>query len=256
MNPSEQIAIHVIETAQKHRGARAKYRSQQSAGEYDIDVTYGDGTCAAVEVTSSTSQESLQMLAAIAARGNCVPATACRNSWLVDPLPKARIKLVLENVDRYLSAIEAEGLSEFFAGHGQPSSSVSQILEVLGIGEGSTLQLPPPARIWVVGPSENGSMVKASDLQSAVEVEANKPDNKRKLAASQYIERHLFVYVEPLNSGAWQALICRCIPESPPVLPVEVTHVWAAATAEDRIVVWAANPPNGWQDLEVIPSLK
>jgi len=254
MNRSEQVAIYVIETI--HKGAHAEYRSQQSAGEYDIDLKYGDGTSAAVEVTSSTIQELQQTLAEIGKQGCCVRATACRNTWLVHPLPKARIKLVLEKVDRYLSAIEGEGLNEFLAGHGQTSSSVSQIFHDLQIDEGRTLQLPPPACVWVQGPSGQGSFVKPGDLQRAIEAEANKPDNKRKLAASRCAQRHLFVYVEPWNVEPWSALINRCIPEQPPVLPIEVTHVWAAAEVPDGIVVWVAEPPNGWQDLGVISGLK
>ena len=252
---SEQVAKYVIETI--HEGARAEHLLQQSAGEYDIDLKYGDGTSAAVEVTSSTIEDLQQTLAEIGKQGCCVRATACRNSWLVHPLPKARIKLILEKVDRYLSAIEAEGRTEFFAGHGQASSSVSQILHDLQIDEALTLQLPPPACIWVQGPSGQGSMVRPGDLQRAIEVEANKTDNRRKLEASGRAQRHLFVYVEPLNFEPWSALINRCIPEQPPVLPIEVTHVWAAAEVpDDGIVVWVAQRPNGWQDLGVIPGLK
>lgn len=253
MKHSEQVAKYVIETI--YEGAHAEFRRQQSNGECDINLTYSDGATAAVEVTSSTIQELELMLRKIGDEG-CMAATACRNSWMVDVLPSARIKFVIEKVDRYLAAIEAEGLNQFFAEHDKTSQSVSQILADLQINEGRILELPRPARIWVTCPSESGSMVDPRDLQHAVEVEANKKDNKRKLAASQSAERHLFVYVDQLNCGPWQAMINHCIPERPPALPVECTHVWAVAEVPDRIVVWLAHPPNGWKSLGPIASMK
>jgi hypothetical protein len=256
MDHSEQVAKHVIETIL--RGARAEFRSQQSAGEYDFVVICADGTKAAVEVTRSTPQESQQMLAVICKRGCRVDAVACRHSWLVHALPSARIALVRQNVDQYLSAIESEGLDEFVAEPGQGCPSVSNILQRLQIVQGSTLVLPPPARIWVAGPappSASGSMVKADDLQRAVVHEANKADNRRKLNASPFRERHLFVYVDSLNTKPWAALVAGCIPEEAPTLPPEVTHVWAATDeAPNGIVVWTAEPSKGWQDRGVIPS--
>jgi hypothetical protein len=99
-------------------------------------------------------------------------------------------------------------------------------------------------------------MVSAHDLQAAIEAEANKPDNKLKRATNTYTEQHLFVYVDQLNTRAWQAMINRCIPEQPPTLPAQITHVWAAAeTPEpDVFVVWSAAPPNGWQDHGMVPN--
>jgi hypothetical protein len=253
MKHSERLAIYVIETINK--GAEVEYQHSQSAGEYDVKLTYSDGSTVAVEVTNSTIQETQAMLAAIAERGCCVPARVCRNSWLVNALPGARIRLILESVDCYLSAIEAERIGEFVSGSDLVSPSVSKIGQDLGIAEGNVLEMPPPARIWVTGPSENGSIVTADDLQLAVEIEANKPDNKRKLAGSWCAERHLFVYVDLLNCGAWQAMLNDCIPEQPPKLPVEITHVWAAAESPDGIIVWASKSGKAWQNLGRIPSL-
>jgi hypothetical protein len=250
---SERIAVHVLESI--HKGARADFVQDQSAGQYDIDLTYCNGDKAAVEVTSSTIEESHRTLANIAKRNGCLAASLCRNSWLVYPLPRARIKAVVENVDRYLSAIEAEGIDEFYGGSGRVASSVSRILQDLNIIEGSVLAAPPPARIWIGGPSDGrGSIVKAEDLQQAVDAEANK-HNKHKLAKSQRAQRHLFVYVDQINWEAWQAMFSRCIPEQSAILPAEITHVWAVAEVPDGIVVWFAESSKEWQDLGVIAGL-
>jgi hypothetical protein len=66
-------------------------------------------------------------------------------------------------------------------------------------------------------------------LQQAIEVEAKKNDNRRKLVASGCDERHLFVYVDRRNYLAWVALVDGNVPEKGPSLPNEITHVWAVA---------------------------
>lgn len=236
-----------------HKGARAQFCKRQSAGEYDIDLTYCDGAKAAVEVTCSTDEESQRTLANLAKK-NCVSASLCRKSWLVFPLPNARMKIVAQKVDRYLSVIEAGGIAEFYGEHDRRISSVSRILQDLRIIEGRVLEMPAPARIWIGGPSEGmGSIVKAQDLQRAVEVEANEPDNKLKLAKSHCSQRHLFVYVDQINEDAWQAMLWRSIPEEPATLPDEVTHVWAVTEIPDGIIVWFAESGKRWRDLGVIP---
>jgi hypothetical protein len=120
MNRSERVAKHVIETI--HSGAWAEFSCTQSNSEYDFHVTFADGRTAALEVTISTNQKSIEMLESIKKRGSRVPATACRNSWLINYSPKADTRAILKDVDRYLAAIEAEGLSEFFADPGQMNS--------------------------------------------------------------------------------------------------------------------------------------
>jgi hypothetical protein len=47
--------------------------------------------------------------------------------------------------------------------------------------------------------SAAGGLVSGERLQQAIEVEAKKNDNRRKLVASGCDERHLFVYVDRRN---------------------------------------------------------
>ncbi|MGA2185851.1 MAG: hypothetical protein ABSH47_22760 [Bryobacteraceae bacterium] len=256
MNPSERIAQHVFKTV--HKGTDVRFRSQQSTGEavYDFDVTYPDGTKAALEVTLSTDQESINTLAHLRAQRSVVDAVTCQHSWVVNPHPDCRIDLIRKDVDRYLSVIEAEGVTEFTAEPGRMTPSVSRIFQDLRIVEGLRVPASPPARIWIGGPTSSveGSIVNPDDLQQAIEYEANKDDNRRKLKASHCKERHLFVCIDPLNTEAWQALITGGTPILPPMLPVEVTHVWAATDEhQDGILVWVAEPPKHWQNLGIVP---
>jgi hypothetical protein len=253
LNHSEQLAKHVIEIVEK--GTRAEFCLGQSDGEYDLNLTFADGTRAAVEVTKSTSQDGQEMLVALQKRGNFVNAVSCTHSWFVEALPTARIGLVLQNVDRYLRAIEAEGRDEFSAEPSGESAAVSNILKDLQIIEGSVLSMPSPARIWICGPmpSTTGSIVNPDHLQRAIEREAQKPDIRQKRWTSECKERHLFVHVDSLNDEAWSALVNGCMPPQTPSLPPELTHVWAATDeAPNGIVVWTSNPPEGWRDRGLI----
>jgi hypothetical protein len=224
MSPSGRLARHVFET--HHPGASAVFRPQQSTGDavYDFDVTYADGTRAALEVTRSTHQESIRTLTHLRGKACVVEAVSCRQNWLVTPLPDCRIDLIRNNVDRCLFKIESEGITQFGAERRRMTPSVSSICENLKILEGRVIPELSPARIWIGGPDPSGtgtgSIVNADDLQRCIEHEAGKDDNLRKLAASQWKERHLFVCVESLDTHAWQALI-SCTPRDPPVLPAE-----------------------------------
>jgi hypothetical protein len=252
MKRSEQIAVHVLGAI--HPGAKVDHRSSQSNGEYDIDLTYADGRRAAVEVTSATIEESQRTLAHLGKIEKPLMAALCRNSWLVGLHPEARVKLVLAESDEYLSVIEADGIDAFYAGDDRGCLSVTRIIERLRIVEGRILDTRPPARIFVGGPSEGtGSMVRSEDLQRAVEGEAAETDNICKLAKSQCTERHLFVYVDQINERPWQAMHCRQMPEQPPYVSSEITHIWAAAEIDDGILVWAWERDTTWRDLGVIP---
>jgi len=250
MTPSERLAQHVFETV--YEGCVVKFREQQSTGDavYDFDVTYQDGTKAALKVTRSTHEQSIVTLVRLRDTGCVVEAVACRQNWLVTPHPECSIDSIRKKVDRYLFQIESEGITRFGAEPGRVTPSVSRIIEDLRILEGCTIMGPAPARIWIGGPEPSGtgmgSIVNPEDLQRCIEHVANKKDNRKKLAASQCKERHLFVCVESLDTLAWQALI-NCTPTEPPVLPEEITHVWAATDeGQDGIRVLVAKPPRKW----------
>lgn len=251
---SEQVAIHVLERI--YSSANVKFRDSQCNGEYDIDVR-GEGVHAAIEVTASAREDSIRTLDKIAKEKTYVAATLCKSSWLIHFRPDVRIRKAVQTVDGYLSAIEADGIEHFFEGSHPETSSVSSALTDLGISVGSALRLPAPARIWLGGPSDGcGSIVNGQDLQSAVKLEAWKQDNRKKLAMSGCAQRHLFVYVDPTNEHAWQAMVCRTLPEEPLLLPAEITHAWVAAESPDGIIVWAAESGGKWRELGVFEPLQ
>ncbi|MCX6633697.1 MAG: hypothetical protein NT090_01165, partial [Acidobacteria bacterium] len=126
------------------------------------------------------------------------------------------------------------------------------ILEDLKIDSGSTTVWNPPGRIGIAQPSQDTMpLIDSYHVQRVVESEASKQDNRKKLAAVDALERHLFIVVHPRNYPAWVALIDSNVPSDRPSLPTEITDVWVAATdrSKDVYVVWKCTAGQDWRDL-------
>jgi hypothetical protein len=255
MNRSEEIAKIVIETLVE--GSRMHYHDDQSRGHYDFDLEYPDGAVAAVEVTVSTNEQLEHTSAAILDSrkgGTFVAAKKTRNGWWVHPMPGANINKIREQVDEYLAAIESEGLLRFFS-YTDASSfpSVARILYDLRIEGGSVIKWKTPNCIRIGLPTVGG-LVSGERVQQAVEAEANKEDNRRKLGSCGCDKRHLFVYIDHRNFLAWVALVDEQPPQLAPSLPIEITNIWVAThtRSANEIVVWKAERGEKWQNLGVL----
>jgi hypothetical protein len=250
MDAAERAAKSVIEAV--IRGGRMEFHSDQSHSIVDFDLEYADGTVAAVEATASVNQQRLVTEARVRKGGHFVGRSQCRKDWFVFPSVGADIRRIRENVDQYLAAIEADGLSQF---HNQADAdlyaSVQRIVEDLNIEGGGVVHWKTPG-IGLGGLGWSGT-VSAHHVQAAVEHEANKEDNKKKLLASGRAERHLFVHIDPTNSQSWIAVRDLAPPDSPPRLPMQITEVWVAACAGsvNGWIVWRGNSA-GWQNVGLV----
>ena len=250
---AEQIAKQVVESTIE--GAQMWFRKDQSAGCHDFDLHLPSGELAAVEVTTSADERLLGTAAAILKprKGDSfVPAKKSRMDWLVHPLPHARINKIRSMVDDYLSQVEAARLQHFFGptdSSGHPA--VDRIYRDLAIEGGTVLRWKKPGQICIALPGGGGKVTSRHVLE-AVETEAFKPDNKRKLANANSRERHLFVYVHPRNYLAWVSLVDKHPPPESPKLPKEITHVWVASETRDpgHFAVWRACGAVGWSESE------
>ena len=255
MDYAEQLAEKIIESVIP--GSKMHFRLAQSNGEHDFDLEYPDGVQAAVEVTTSTIQSREAKFAQITDKrkgGNFVKGKLCHKDWLVHPLPKANIKLIRAKVDEYLAAIELDGLDSFFSPIDADSFvSVSKIYTDLSIERGGVMKWKNSGQIGISLPGDGGFVV-AEKLQKAIELEALKSDNRRKLGTVHASERHLFVYVSPLNFLAWTVLIDGDMPTNAPQLPDEITDVWAATGAgqKDKYVVWRASKGSLWKNIGLV----
>jgi len=249
MNLSEQVAKAVVERILK--GATMHFRPDQSSGEYDFDLQYSDGKMVPLEVTAAANQQMMWKAATITAEkkgGPFVKAVSCCNGWLVHPLPDADIERIRTNIDAYLARIEATGLRKFFAWtDASESQPVADILRDLKIEAGCVFAWKGARRIGVALPGQGGR-VTPDHLQWAVEIEANKADNRRKLGNTRCSERHLFVYVHPLNYLPWVALVDEEPPAEPPQLPAEISHIWVVTTTRspNEYIIWRVARGGRW----------
>lgn len=255
MNHTENLAKAIIEVV--HTNAVMHFQTDQSAGCHDFNLEYSDGAVVAVEVTTSTEQSQEATVAAITdprKGGAFIKTTLCQKDWYIHPLPNANINRIRALADKYLYDIEAEGLEHFFSGMDTGYySSVDRIYEELGIERGRVARWKVSGQIGIATPG-GGGFVMPENLQKAIEIEASKPDNCKKLRLAGTLERHLFVYVSSLNFLAWIALAEGDMPTEPPNLPDEITDVWAVTEAgrKDQYVVWKAANKTGWQNVGLI----
>jgi len=104
----------------------------------------------------------------------------------------------------------------------------------------------------IVRDSVRSGHVNSDDLSEAVEREAAKCDNRRKLASARADERHLIVSFDPMSLMGWilihdeASLADRTYPRSP-VLPKEIDTVWAVLPSSPPIVWRYERHDPAWQ---------
>jgi hypothetical protein len=248
MDKAEAAAKSIVENLIP--GARMHYRESQSLGEYDFDLEYPTGTRIPLEVTVSTDEAAEATRAAtLSSRrgGPFVPRVHCAHDWYVHPRRHANINKIRVRVDSCLAAIEAEGREQFNAfTDAVESPAVFAILHELGIEHGSVVSRKSPG-IGIATPGDGG-LVDPALVNEAVETEALKADNKRKLSSAAGSEKHLFVYVAHTRHVVWVAVREEAPPTAGPKLPPEITHVWVATWAGDGAwhTVWRAQRGFSW----------
>lgn len=254
MNKSEAAAKRIVEGLVA--GSLMRFREVQSQGEHDFDLEYSDGSKAILEVTVSTDEVAEETEKAITKSrhgGPFIPRGRCAYDWYVHLVPGARINRIRSEVAAFLADIEAEGRQEFNAwADSSESPAVSAILMELGIAHGSVVKWKAPG-IGIALPGDGG-LVDPNLVNAAVEREASKSDNRRKLSSVLDGEKHLFVYVRTTKHVVWVAIRDGSLPEGGPTLPPEITHVWVAAWAGDGSwhTAWRAKNGESWTPLGLV----
>lgn len=243
MDYAERVAKHILETLLP--GASMVFRDPGTGG-HDFDLTYADGTTVPVEVTASMDRVQVETYAAIRERGGFVTRQKCRMDWLVHPLPGANIKRIRRKIDEYLADVETDGLSYAHThAHAHMYPSVGR-LQDLGVESAGVAKWKRPG--IHIGYPGSGGAVGAECAVEAIDLEARKDDNRRKLAATEAPTRHLFVYVDALNFLPWRGVRDFDPAGLAPSLPEEITDVWAAAGAgrPTQYSVWRGDA-KGWR---------
>lgn len=249
MDHAERAAKHILETLIP--GARMDFRDPGTGG-HDFDLTYADGTTVPVEVTASMDRVQVETYAAIRERGGFVARQRCGLDWLVHPLPGANIKRIRAQIDAHLAELETTvGLSYVNTyAHADLYPSVRR-LQDLGVESAGVVKWKQPG--IHIGYPGTGGAVGAECAVEAIDLEARKDDNRRKLAATRAPARHLFVYVDALNFLPWAGLREFDPAGLAPSLPEEITDVWAAAGAgrPTQYTVWRGDS-TAWRSVGVV----
>jgi hypothetical protein len=206
-------------------------------------------------VTASADQEQRQTIAAIRDEkkgGSSLRATKCEKSWLIFPAKGARIDKIRAAADAHLSRLEKEGIDKFSCVRDWRQASVQDVCRDLNVASGSVIPTAATPTIRIALPSAGGA-VGASVAIKAGEKEAWKQDNRKKLGAARTSERHLVVYIDPINGLPWVALADFEPPSALPNLPEEITHIWLVGHAEekDKFLAWRASTHESWSSLRL-----
>jgi len=239
-------------------GSNLVYKGSQSKGEHDFDLVHSDGGGGIVEVTSipdTALQETWYQVLNKKRGGPRIAAQLCNRPWYVVFPPGTRVDRIRRSIDKHLAAIESAGI-ESFNGLTDIDPSVRKIHDELGVTWGCALPDWIKCRGVFMGlPGPFGRPCPDSAI-GAAEIEAWKPDNRRKLGAHTRGERHLVVYA-PVTALAAYALWDFEPPRVVANLPPEISDIWiigdrrVARDTDDDYVTWRSSATAPWQKLTV-----
>ena len=210
---------------------------------YDLTITYPDGHSGAVEVTGAVDGDALALWKLVSRRGQPWIERTLAGGWIVRVKPSARAKDLLRQLPDLLRNLERDGRRVVVADQTSTdqASVVAAQLGIVRALQGSTehqgsiyVMLPERSLEQMGGYSPATGDPLARWLTDWVS-DSSRTDNLWKLGRSGAPERHLFILVSGFDSGSYAVsdlLIApgAPLPTMPPVLPAEITHVWAAST--------------------------
>ena len=231
MKYTERVAKQLLEHC--IAGARVEFKDEQANGEHDFDLYAPDGVRAVVEVTASVDQryvESRRAISSPSKGGVFVPGALVTSSWYVHLTQSARVNEVRKKIDAMLAAVEATGVTEFFAPtDSYDNESIKQIWTVLGVEHGRITNWKHGKFICLGSPGQS-TCVSATHILLAVNRALSKKDNLRKLSQTDGSKSHLFLWIDSSSYDAWAAMQRRLVPAASPKLPAMTSDIWVAAT--------------------------
>lgn len=233
---------------------------------HDIDICLPDGRVVALEVTSSTVPEVVEMWDAINAvdwacdelsEGWSITLDATRRG-----LGGAKVRRFRKEAPQWLSVLEQVDpvirphiLNNRDHDLGREAMNAITHLRRLGVrGGGSVGPTNSGPTYIVVGTVGPGGPVDGSTVNSAVE--AATLANLTKLLKAEADERHLFLWVDATDSPSSAAMSSFARPE-PPELPHGIDCVWVAlwmrgiSPQTNAHTLWRLVPPGPWAILHL-----
>jgi len=210
------------------------------SGAYDFTIIR-DGSEVALEVTQATDFATERFFAAMERLGSSFDAPALKKHWIVTletpgtEFGRRGLKNLQVDLLDALSRLEDTGAEEFNC-HRPDAVARAMCAQHDFLTSGATLDMDGPPQVWL-----NHSTVFSfapSDLVEAAEARASLDDNRAKLAASGFDERHLFVWINVWEFAASTAFAQGTPPPRSPELPEEITDLWIARLAHGEVDVW------------------
>lgn len=257
MRPEEEWARSLLANALKADVVIHDTGSRSSM--YDLHIQYRDGREAAAEVVAAADADAITLWRLMNDdRDERWQVPDLKGGWGVGLFLRARAKRVYAELPRLLKRLENSGIGDLrFAGD-------EEIGFANQLGVGHAVQSPTafPGSIYVTLdlPSERSGGMAAESIGPLVEwiggflSSGGLADVRRKLAASVASERHAVVFVPsfttapfPVMDVLWRDDVALI--EDAPILPVEVTDVWAFSSWEaGRAFHWG--PSVGWESFK------
>jgi hypothetical protein len=228
---------------------------------YDFDLVLADGSREPLEITRHVDRAAYETWERLGSAGALITPSLAR-VWVlalphrdVDAAGNAQpydVRKFRAEIEPALAALEGAGYETIALGRLQRElPTVFQTLLDLGIQDGFSRdrRSGEPAHISTGAPV--GGMTLPDLVAAAIEVEAGKSDNEKKLAQTPTAaHRHLFVPFDSSSGAAFNALD-RGVIGRLPNLPTPITTAWACARAR----VYVATPPAPWQEHALVPAV-
>lgn len=217
----------------------------------DFDLVFPDASREPLEITRHGNEAVTKTWARVERLDREAPSL--RRYWTID-MPASvlnesgeatatDVRRVLREAEPALCALEDAGCYSFDAGRMWRNEALAEPLKALlrlGCQMGQSHEVPDgaPGRIYAIAPV--GGMVDANQVASAVEAEANKDDNRRKLREPpEARRRHLFVHIDS-SAGMTVSAVDYTLDSRVPEVPEPITTAWVAGV---RGIVYSVTPP-------------
>ena len=231
----------------------AQHDDGSRPGMHDLDVFYGEGRRAAVEVTAAVDPESTELWNIVNGRGRWEEPDLA-GGWGVTVKPNARH--LRRELPPFLRSLERAGIGRFPDPAGQPTAIVAP-LGVVKATQSNT-EFPGSIYVFLDLPADQtaGFVPDTGDALAAwlgdFVHDDSRADLRQKLARSGAAERHAFVIVSGLSGVSFVVADLLMVndaphPLVPPKLPPEVTDVWAVSTWASGVGFRWSSAAQRWQ---------
>jgi hypothetical protein len=228
---------------------------------HDFDLMGGAEMVAAMEVTSATDGPA-RAITNEWSKGGTLTVPGLASNWMVRVRPvdprgmRSRMACLRSRIGDILTEFKSKGIDQFHDDRYFPEPELAAKVGDLGIRQILLLGPQGAGRVHVEPwyPIERSAGFVQSDGNSLADwigewlSDPEQADNLTKLRSSGLAERHLFVVLPTLPMAPFEVFnvfFNETPPNHDPVLPEEVSHVWAAADSDH--LGWRWSRADGWR---------